>query len=230
MMKLVSLTFLVVWGFICAERAWSFAIPASHQLLVGKGLGTVQSRVCPTRENGCSSVLKRIKRSRGEALHMRGGLGNEVPVGSRILGTLPYLLPVLDGLDNGKYLFKLFPGLRDTMYTMLMPGIALWEHIPFLPLVVFILLTIFARQPGVPRLIRFNIQQAILVDLGLVLFSLLDSLLSFLVPMGEASFTNFTFYCLMAAILYATTENMSGRVPNQIPLISAVAEMQIGPN
>lgn len=139
-------------------------------------------------------------------------------------------MPLLDGIEEGKNLFRVLPELKSVVYTVLAPPLALWDNVPFLPLVTFILLTIIAREQNTSRFVRFNIQQAILVDVLSIVLGLFGSGLGLIVPDGGTEVvTNFSFYCLVAAVAYATTENVRGRVPNQIPIISAAADMQIGP-
>lgn len=49
-------------------------------------------------------------------------------------------------------------------------------------------------------------------------------LLRFLEPLD-----NFIFYCIIASCAYAVVQNLRGREPNDIPVISEAAWMQIGP-
>lgn len=70
--------------------------------------------------------------------------------------------------------------------------------------------------PRPARFVRFNIQQAVLVDVGLLVLGLFNSVVGALMPMGSPAVTNFSFYCLCAAVLYACVETMRGRLPNQV--------------
>lgn len=50
-----------------------------------------------------------------------------------------------------------------------------------------------------------------------IVLGLFGSGLGLIVPDGGTEVvTNFSFYCLVAAVAYATTENVRGRVPNQV--------------
>ncbi|CAM9398949.1 unnamed protein product, partial [Hapterophycus canaliculatus] len=59
---------------------------------------------------------------------------------------------------------------------------------------------------------------------------LLGTAAGYVTPEGEQFMTNFAFYCLVGAVAYAVAETARGRKANQIPLISAAAEIQLGPS
>lgn len=80
-----------------------------------------------------------------------GAGGGQLPIQIRLLATLPYLMPLLDGIEEGKNLFRVLPELKSVVYTVLAPPLALWDNVPFLPLVTFILLTIIAREQNTSR-------------------------------------------------------------------------------
>ncbi|CAM9782030.1 unnamed protein product, partial [Ectocarpus fasciculatus] len=85
--------------------------------------------------------------------------------------------------------------------------------------------------PRHARFIRFNVQQAILVDILTVVLGLLGTAAGYVAPEGEQFVTNFAFYCLVGAVAYAVAETARGKMANQqIPLISAAAEIQLGPS
>lgn len=66
------------------------------------------------------------------------------------------------------------------------------------------------------RFVRFNIQQAILVDVCTIVLGLLGSAVGYLDPEGEQVLTNFAFYCLVAAVVYAVVETVRGRTANEV--------------
>ena len=163
-------------------------------------------------------------------------MANSPVVGKdRILSCLPYLLPILDGDSYGRYIFRAFPplGLADAI--LLGPFHLIYDSIPFFGLIAFFGLTFASRNPDIPRSIRFNMQQAVLMDIILIFPSLFGRFGSIggigggmpriLVESGN----NFVFYVLVAAVGYALFSNVTGKVPNQIPWVSEAAEQQIGP-
>lgn len=66
------------------------------------------------------------------------------------------------------------------------------------------------------RFIRFNVQQAILVDILTVVLGLLGTAAGYVMPEGEQFMTNFAFYCLVGAVAYAVAETARGRKANQV--------------
>ncbi|CAM9503496.1 unnamed protein product, partial [Discosporangium mesarthrocarpum] len=218
-MKFSPIYLSIIVGLSCAGRTLGFVGTVPH-LQPSRACGALSSTCRAQLYNWPSSAVARSKELGKTRKHGRNGLfmrgAEEVPIGARMLGTLPYLLPMLDGLDTGRYVFQAIPPLKSAFFTALAPGVALWDHLPYLPVVVFIGLSIVSRQQSISRFIRFNIQQAILVDIALILAGLLIALVKFVTPMGSIPVTNFFFYCLMGAIVYATIENLRGRVPNQV--------------
>ncbi|CAN0170609.1 unnamed protein product [Ectocarpus sp. 12 AP-2014] len=158
-----------------------------------------------------------------------GGKGESVR--NRALGTVVYLLPMLDGLDCGRDVFHAVPMLGSLVHGVLAPALAIWDNVPFMPLVMFIILQVSVRRQDTSRFIRFNVQQAILVDILTVVLGLLGTAAGYVAPEGEEFVTNFAFYCLVGAVAYAVAETARGKIANQqIPLISAAAEIQLGPS
>lgn len=77
------------------------------------------------------------------------------------------------------------------------------------------------------RFVRFNVQQAILVDILTVVLGLLGTAAGYVTPEGEQFMTNFAFYCLVGAVAYAVAETARGRMANQV-LCRAVLCWEMG--
>jgi len=154
-------------------------------------------------------------------------------VTDRALSCLPYILPLIDGDRYGRFLFALVPALGAIDYALLGPFNALFAAIPFLQLICFFGFTILARNPELSRDVRFNLQQAVILDIALFFPSLLGqvtgslpiTLPRFLVEGGS----NFVFLALIGAVGYSVVSNATGKVPNGIPFISEAVETQVGP-
>ena len=152
------------------------------------------------------------------------------PLPDRLLSCFPYLLPLADGCSFGRYIYSRFPPIGAVERFTLQPLSDLFGSVPFSGLVVFVAFSFAARQQNLPRYVRFNIQQAILLDIALVFPSLFgsaaDNLLRYLVEPA----TNFVFYCFVAATGYSLVWNLvRGEEPDQIPVVSDAARQQIGP-
>jgi hypothetical protein len=104
------------------------------------------------------------------------------PIWQRLLAALAYLLPWSDALPFGQSLFGLFPVLQ-WLSLPAFPVLLLQQAVPFGGFVLFLVLFLaVVRNTKVPYLIRFNVLQAILVDILLILISLAFSVL--LAPLG----------------------------------------------
>ncbi|CAM9261617.1 unnamed protein product [Phaeothamnion confervicola] len=105
---------------------------------------------------------------------MKKEAGTDVDIADRLLSTLPYALPFLDGVDYGRYIYALAPGLGEAVYSVFGSTIALWKGTPLVAFGAFIGLTFLARNQSLPRFVRFNVQQAILLDIGLIICNLFE--------------------------------------------------------
>lgn len=164
------------------------------------------------------------------SLRMFGGDGeSELEGTDRVLACLPYVLPLIDGADFGKYIFMRFPILGIAEKLTLGGLIGIFDKVPFAGIIVFVALSFGSRNPDIPRPIRFSMQQAILIDIVLIIPSVLGGVAEKLPRTIVEPSTNFVFYCYAIAVGYSILSNLNGRVPNQIPFISSTADDQIGP-
>eukprot|EP00591_Stephanopyxis_turris_P001886 CAMPEP_0195522616 /NCGR_PEP_ID=MMETSP0794_2-20130614/20954_1 /TAXON_ID=515487 /ORGANISM="Stephanopyxis turris, Strain CCMP 815" /LENGTH=223 /DNA_ID=CAMNT_0040652413 /DNA_START=163 /DNA_END=834 /DNA_ORIENTATION=- len=150
----------------------------------------------------------------------------------RIASCIPYALPLLDGDQFGRFIYQRIPilGMLDSIF--IAPLASLYHSIPFLGLGLFVLLSFGSRNPNLSRGVRYNMQQAILIDIALIFPELFGSLGGSAASMPRfvvEPATNFIYYCLVAAVLYSVVSNLSGKKPNQIPIISEAAEQGVGP-
>ena len=97
-------------------------------------------------------------------------------VPDRIFACLPYLLPLIDGLAFGRFLFTQFPFLQ-LLLIPLSPLMQIYS-LPFASLVIFFALYLgVVRNENISHFIRFNAMQAILLDIVLMLCGLVLPLL-----------------------------------------------------
>jgi hypothetical protein len=161
-------------------------------------------------------------------------------VSDKILGSLPYLLPLFDAILVGGALFKLidnFPvlaPLRDVLLILVTPVVLLYgllnSIIPFglgSLAIFFALFLLVVRNPKVSHFIRFNTLQAILIGFIISIGSLLLSLLD-LPGLGliTDTFYNVLLFGGIAAVGYSIVQCLIGRYP-EIPTISEAVHMQI---
>jgi hypothetical protein len=131
------------------------------------------------------------------------------------------------GLQFSQYLFQQFPILQ-LIAIPLLPLLAIYRSFPFAGLIIFFaLFMLVVRNENIPRFIRFNTMQAILIDILLVLCSLILGILG----AGLGGFIletiyNMIFLGVLAAVIYSVVQCAMGRYP-QIPTISDAVNMQV---
>jgi hypothetical protein len=146
----------------------------------------------------------------------------------RIFAALPYLLPIISGLEFGIFLFKQFPALLVILIP-LQPVLFIYQNIPFAGLVIFFLLFLLVvRNEKIAHFIRFNAMQAILLDILLVLCSMLSQIL--LRGLGPNLITetllNIIFLGTVAACGYSIVQSLLGRYA-EIPTLSEAVYAQV---
>lgn len=154
----------------------------------------------------------------------------DAPIWQRLLAALAYLLPWSDAIPFGQALYGPLPWLRWLTLPAL-PVLQLQEAIPLGSLVLFLLLFLaVVRNPQVPYGIRFNVLQAILLDIVLVLLSLAFNIL--LAPLGGSlgflvrTLQNTVFLGALLLVLFAVVQNLRGKDAD-IPTVSEAVRMQL---
>ena len=149
-------------------------------------------------------------------------------VPERIFACLPYLLPLIDGLQFGEYLFLQFPVLK-LFFVPLNPVLLIYSTVPFAGLIIFFALYLgVVRNENINHFIRFNAMQAILLDIILVLCSLILPILAGGVQVKFVIETlfNMVFLGVVASFIYAVAQSLLGRYA-EIPPLSDAVYMQV---
>ncbi len=150
------------------------------------------------------------------------------PIWQRLLGALAYLLPLSDALRFGQSLFAQFP-LLEWLALPALPLVLLERAVPFGSLVLFLLLFLLVvRNSQVPYGIRFNVLQAILLDIVLVLLTLaFDTVLA---PLGGGfalrTLSNTIFLGTLLLVLFSVIQTLRGQEAD-IPTVSEAVRMQL---
>nr|WP_290227898.1 Tic20 family protein [Trichocoleus desertorum] len=152
-------------------------------------------------------------------------------VPDRIFAALPYLLPLIDALPFGEFLFSQFPILQ-LLFIPLFPVLQIYTLPlvgPFVGLIVFFaLFFLVVRNERINHFIRFNAMQAILIDIVLILCRLVLSIF----PQGGPgsllieTLYNVVFLGVLAAFIYSVAQSLLGRYA-EIPTISDAVYMQV---
>jgi len=152
----------------------------------------------------------------------------QIPFWQRLLALLAYLLPWSDAVLFGASLFGLFPVLQ-LLAAPALPLLSLQRLVPFGGFLLFLALFLgVVRNQRVPYFIRFNVLQAILLDIVLILLSL-----AFRVLLGpfEGSFalrtlSNTVFLGTLLLVLFAAVQCIRGKEP-EIPTVSEAVRIQL---
>lgn len=150
------------------------------------------------------------------------------PIWQRLLAALAYLLPWSDALPFGRSLFGLFPALQWLSLPAL-PVLLLQQAVPFGGFVLFLVLFLaVVRNSRVPYLIRFNVLQAILIDILLILLSLAFNVL--LAPLGIGfalrTLSNTVFLGVLLLVGFGVVQSLRGQEA-EVPSLSQAVRMQL---
>ena len=152
----------------------------------------------------------------------------EIPLWQRLLGLLAYLLPWSDALSFGRELYNLFPWVAYLALPAT-PVLLLERSIPFGGFLLFLVLfLVVVRNPNVPYYLRFNVLQAILLDILLVVLALAFNVL--LSPLGNSlmirTLNNTVFIGALVLVLYASVQCIRGKEAD-LPTLSEAVRMQL---
>ncbi len=147
----------------------------------------------------------------------------------RIFACLPYLLPVVDGLVFGSFLFRQFP-LLSVLLLPLQPVLIIYASLGQIGqlIVFFALFMLVVRNEKINHFIRFNTMQAILLDIVIFLCSILLRILTSIPGSGFAmeTLSNTIFLGILVAVIYSVFQSLMGKYA-EIPTISDAVHMQV---
>ena len=154
-------------------------------------------------------------------------INDRKPTGTeKIISILPYLFPLLDGLQFGRFLVN--ENADNPLVVLIAILYALYRAVPFGGFIAFLTLNFLTGNPGINKLIRFNMQQAIFLDIALFFPGLLAALYAVVVQgiggvqvpqaMTEIG-SDAVFFTLLATLGYCAISSLLGKTPDKIPLI-----------
>jgi uncharacterized membrane protein len=150
-------------------------------------------------------------------------------VPDRIFACLPYLLPVIEGLGFGSFLFSQFP-LLQLFFWPLQPFLYFYSLLGrFASFIIITALFIFVvRQQKVHHFIRFNAMQAILLTIIVFLLNILCEIIAKIPGSSFAlqTVSNIVFLAVVTITVYSGIQILQGRYA-EIPVISEQAYMQV---
>lgn len=159
-------------------------------------------------------------------------INDRPPTGTdKLVSVLPYLFPLLDGLNYGRFLLD--GSDSNPVVIALAVLYTLYRAIPASGFICFIALSALGNNLSINRLVRFNIRQAILLDIALITPGFFGAILAVMgvtpPPVVTALGCDAAFLTMLAVIAYATVSNLVGATPDKVPLISEAVTMQMPP-
>ena len=146
----------------------------------------------------------------------------------KIISVIPYLFPLMDGLQYGRFLLQADGADANPFVIGLALLYSLYRSIPFSGFVAYFALNTLSGNPSINRLVRFNMQQAIYLDFALIVPSLLIGLGGLVAkgagvevsPVAGELFNDVLFGGVLLTLLYCAVSSWLGKEPDKIPLIS----------
>lgn len=185
------------------------------------------------REQQAAQAAQQVAQSTSQNVTAEGEVNDDRSPGTAYGAILPYIFPLATAMQFAIPLFRLFPGL-ELPFIPFSAIFLLLNQIPLGQTLVFIAFVIAAQQLSLPRLLRFNLEQAVLLNiaqiipaLGSALFESTGNQEGILFVSTICFFANF-FICV-----YAALETAGGKYPDGIPVISSgakgIVDQQTGP-
>lgn len=82
-----------------------------------------------------------------------------------ILAALAYVIPIVDASDLGKYMFEAYPSIGEAFNSVFGSVSALYNGVPFLPFLIFFVMSYICRAPNFPVEVRFHFAQAFMLSI-----------------------------------------------------------------
>eukprot|EP00547_Thalassionema_nitzschioides_P016500 CAMPEP_0194239328 /NCGR_PEP_ID=MMETSP0158-20130606/5829_1 /TAXON_ID=33649 /ORGANISM="Thalassionema nitzschioides, Strain L26-B" /LENGTH=377 /DNA_ID=CAMNT_0038973781 /DNA_START=152 /DNA_END=1285 /DNA_ORIENTATION=+ len=144
----------------------------------------------------------------------------------KLVSVLPYLLPLMDSLTYGQFLLG---QNQDNPIVLALAFVSvLYRSIPFSGFLSFVGLNSLTNNLGVNKLVRYNSQQAIYLDIAMFLPGFLGLLVGAVAsgaginipPALTELSSDLIFGTLVLSIAYAVVSSLLGVTPDKIPGIS----------
>lgn len=149
-------------------------------------------------------------------------LNDDRSTGTRALAVLPYIFPMFDRLQSALPLAKVLPALSP-LFELLAVPFAIFGTMAFGTQIWWLVLTLTAASRRLPRLVRFNVQQAVLIDVAFFVATILGTVVYYAsggTGAAEDDIGGFLYSALLLLVGYSAACSAFGRDPDGIPFIS----------
>ncbi|CAN0271001.1 unnamed protein product [Discosporangium mesarthrocarpum] len=187
-----------------------------------------EARVAAREEVEAKTQRAFVKEGGMEGLALTDANDSPPTAADRALSALPYLLPVMDLLSYAGHLFTAYPD-QFAWAQPLVVLLSIYRAIPFSGFASFLGISFAANNPAVNKLVRFNLRQAINLDIALLLPGIVGALSTLaagddaarLAPLGQIS-SDLVVLVGLVAMVYSIGSSALGIYPNKIPIIGAI--------
>ena len=171
-----------------------------------------------------------------EKVKMLEELLNDSPptVSDRIVSLIPYIFPLVDSIQYGQYMLN--KDMDSPIVAFVTTLYAIYQAVPFSGLFAFFVLSFLSGNMSLNRLVRFNMQQAILLDIALIIPGLFGGLATYClptffgIPISQEMIVNsstLTFLLVSSVIIYSCAFSLAGKTPDNVPFISERVEKRV---
>jgi hypothetical protein len=154
----------------------------------------------------------------------------------KVLSVAPYILPLLDSIQFASFFATKHP---DNVFAQgALIAYTLYRSIPFSGFLAYFGLSFLSTNPKFNRLVRFNMQQAIYLDVALfipgvlaLLYGAAASNLPLNLPTEAIEYgSDGVVLAMIATIAYASASSLLGKTPDKLPFMSqATQDRMISP-
>ena len=177
-----------------------------------------------------------LRREWDQFLANRPPRNDDMGLLTRLGSAASYLLPLTDALRFGMFLFAALPAIQPLLNLLVVP-VLLVNALPFGLgyLALFFGMQTLAANKELPALLRYNLRQAITLDVALVFMGLLGGVIQTVaglagspIPIEISGGISTGIYLLVSACcVYSMATSLSGNYPKGLGPLSEIAEFQI---
>eukprot|EP00977_Amphora_coffeiformis_P003857 scaffold768_cov166-Amphora_coffeaeformis.AAC.15 len=205
------------------------ALQLDEMVTVDKFRNKLDALVREEKESARAEEKRALEERKALEL-MQAGLeiiNDREPTGQeKVISVLPYLFPLLDSLQFAGPL--VIENSDNPIAQAVAVVYALYRSIPFGGFIAFFALNFLSGNPTINRLIRYNMQQAIFLDIALFFPALVGAIFGLLGSAVGVSFSpeilelgsDALLALALLSVTYASISSLLGITPNKIPLIS----------
>jgi len=159
----------------------------------------------------------------------------DIDIADKVLGSVCYLLPLMDGLKFSKFVIMQFPAF-SLLLLPLTPVIKAYYGLGFFNIIIFFGMYLgLGRNQNLSQFLRYNAMQAIVLDIFLILPEVLGGLFNGIngPPSGGAMleaqilYYNTAFFFVYFCAAWGSLACLAGKKAS-LPFVSEAAERQSG--